>query len=87
MAKMRSITTLTSNHIGLYIKIIDADQTYKGQLTDFEAALTHSPNEHPSVWHVGINGEQHAVSSAATWKRLPRRRPGRTAGEVAKEAT
>lgn len=86
MAKMRSITTLTSNHVGLHIKIVDLDQTYKGQLTGIEAAPTHSPNEHPTVWIINIDDEPNSVSSAALWKRLPIVRPGQVAITLTEEA-
>lgn len=81
MARMRPITALSIEHIGLHIFVADGPTELGGLLTSFESIKPHSSSSHPTHWMIEVGGTSHTASSSATWRRQLRLRDVHQVGE------
>ena len=83
MTRMRPITALSIEHIGLHILVVDGPTNLGGLLTFFEPVQANSPHTHPSQWMIEVGGVSLTASNSATWRRQFRLRDVHQVGESA----
>ena len=83
MARMRPITALSVEHIGLHVLVVDGGTKLGGLLTFLEPVEATVLTAHPTRWMIEVGGTGHTASGSATWRRQFRLRDVHQVGESA----